>query len=119
MAKTSEVLTWIYNKFLKAIRVTVALKYITYLKPVAKDIGINSTEIAAAKHNRNYLAIVNDSDTTIYIAIGATAVVGRGIRLNANGGSFEMTKDNLSYQIVNGIHGNSGTKQVTVQEAVE
>jgi len=77
--------------------------------------GSSSTELVAANAARKYLAIVNDSDETVYISIGETAVVGKGIRLNANGGSFEMDNSNLSFKAVNGIC-SSGDKNVTYQE---
>lgn len=50
------------------------------------------TQALAANTQRSYLLIVNDSDTIIYIALGATAAVNTGIRLNANGGSYEMSR---------------------------
>ena len=56
--------------------------------------------------------VVNDSDETIYIALGASAVVGRGIRLNANGGSFSTE---IWQGTVNGICA-SGSKMVTITE---
>lgn len=64
-----------------------------------------STEIFAANANRSYALIQNDSDTAMYIAFGTAAVASTGIRLNANGGSYEMSKafNNLTGLAINGI----------------
>lgn len=92
---------------------------IEYLPPHRADVlSSESRRIVAGRQWRRYLAIVNDSDTVIYLAVGEDAQVGRGIRLNASGGSFEMTDDNLSEQGVWGIHAGTGVKSVTVQEAI-
>ena len=80
------------------------------------DVATTSTAILAANTKRRYAAIVNDSDTAIYIALGAAAVVNAGIRLNASGGSFEILTHDMSSEAINGIHGGTGTKRVTVVE---
>lgn len=93
---------------------------VEYLAPRRADVlSSGSRRIVAGREGRRYLAIVNDSDTAIYLAIGLDAEVGRGIRLNAQGGSFEMTDDNLSEQGVWGIHAGTGAKSVTVAEAID
>ncbi len=51
-----------------------------------------STQIVATSTSRNYLIISNDSSNTIYLGIGANAVLGKGIRL-ATGTSYEMKLD--------------------------
>lgn len=53
--------------------------------------GITSGVALAANANRKYARFINDSDNTIYLKIGAAAVLNQGIRLNANGGSYEMS----------------------------
>ncbi len=90
-------------------------KILVYDDPTSVTVDTNSTEILAASDTRMYACIVNDSDNTIYLAVGADAVMNKGIRLNANGGSFEMTRINLCDQAVNGITLSPGN--VTVQEA--
>ncbi len=87
-----------------------------YSAPSFKSVGNTTTVISAADPNRRYLAIVNDSSEVIYLAVDADAVMNRGIRLNANGGVFEMTGLHLSLQVVNGICA-SGGMNVTLQEA--
>lgn len=55
------------------------------------SVGTASTTVLAAKTDRRFLLLINDSDTTIYCTISSIpAVVGRGARLNANGGSLFM-----------------------------
>jgi hypothetical protein len=79
-----------------------------------------TTVVVAANHNRLYLLLTNDSDTTIYLKLGASAVANEGIRLNAAGGSYEMCQasGNLYTGAVNGIHAGASTKVVTVLEGV-
>jgi hypothetical protein len=57
--------------------------------------GTGSTLAVASSTARQYTAIVNDSANTIYISLGAAAVSGTGIRLDAAGGSYEIKPDNL------------------------
>ncbi len=54
-----------------------------------------STIVVVANDNRTDLEIVNDSDIVVYLARGNAAVIGSGIRLNANGGSYTMDMQNL------------------------
>lgn len=80
------------------------------------NVGVASTAILAANTDRGYAAIVNDSDTAIYLALGAAAVLNQGIRLNARGGTFEIAWGNLWRGTIYGIHGAAGNKVVTVTE---
>lgn len=89
---------------------------LVYSAPASVAVDTKSTEILAANTRRLYACIVNDCSDVIYLAIGSDAVINKGIRINANGGSFEMTKLNLSAQAINGICVSQGS--VTVQEAV-
>jgi len=82
------------------------------------NVGVASTQILAANANRLYAAIVNDSDTEIYLGIGAAAVAHQGIRINANGGSYEINSTNLYKGAIYGIHTGVGNKIVTVVEGV-
>lgn len=78
----------------------------------AKNVTTATTEILALNGSREYALVINDSDTTIYLGIGEAAVLNKGIRLNANGGSYEMSRllGNMSTAAINGIHGGSGNK---------
>jgi len=57
----------------------------------------NPIQVLSTKTSRQYALIQNDSDTSVYLALGAstTAAVNEGIRLNANGGSYEINELNL------------------------
>lgn len=75
----------------------------------------------SANANRRYALFINDSDTVIYLKLGATAVANQGIRLNGGGTAsdrYEMTigAGNLYTGAVHAIHGGSGTKILLVTE---
>jgi len=80
------------------------------------DVTTTSAIILASNTKRKYALLVNDSDTIIYLGIGATAVVNRGIRLNSSGGSYEITSINLTKKAIYGIHGGAGNKRLTIIE---
>lgn len=84
----------------------------------AVNVAASDTAVIAANPSRAYLLLVNDSDTVIYIKLGAAAVANQGIRLNANGGSYEMSAEagNLYQGAVKGIHGGTGNKVLLVTE---
>lgn len=92
-----------------------ALTAVTHTHPNATT---SSGAMLAANADRNYALIQNDSDTVVYIKIGAAAVVNQGIRLNANGGAYEMSakNGNLSRLAINGIHAGVGNKAILVTE---
>jgi hypothetical protein len=54
------------------------------------SVGSTTTEVVAANVARKGFVCVNDSDEEIYLGIGESAVMNKGIRLNASGGSFEL-----------------------------
>lgn len=54
-----------------------------------------SVIVVVANERRADIEIVNDLDVVVYLARGDTAVVGSGIRLNPNGGSYSMDTQNL------------------------
>ena len=80
--------------------------------------GTASVEVAPAVASRRYLLLVNDSTSPIWINIGATAVANEGVRINAGGGSYEMSaaNGNLSSRAVNGIS-DAVTKILLVTES--
>ena len=86
--------------------------------------AVNATvvtgEVLAANTNRKYALIINDSDATVYIKIGAAAVLNQGIRLNAYGSSYELSHSNgnLNTGAINAIHGGAGNKALLVTEGV-
>lgn len=82
-------------------------------------IGVVSDAALAANANRKYALLVNDSDSVIYLKIGAAAVANAGIRLNASGGSYEMSAQygNLDTRVINAISSGAG-KVLLVAEGV-
>jgi hypothetical protein len=75
-------------------------------------VGNTSTLVLAADLKREHLLLINDSDEIMYIAFGQPAVANTGIRLNANGGQFEMV-DTVYKQAIYGICA-SGNKKILV-----
>jgi hypothetical protein len=77
-------------------------------RPVAFTATSKSTtnQVVAANPDRTYLLICNNSDTVCYLAFGEASVASYGIRLNANGGSYEMSKQlgNLTQEAINSIN---------------
>lgn len=84
----------------------------THSAPTA---GVASGVILAANINRRYALLVNDSNTDVYLALGVAAALNTGIRINANGGSYELSGTNLWKGVINGISGVAG-KIVLVTE---
>ncbi len=86
----------------------------------AASVATTSTAVLAANPNRIYLLLVNDSDTPIYAKLGAAAVANQGIRINANGGSYELSEalGNLWTGAVNAIQAGAGVKLLLATEGV-
>jgi Ni,Fe-hydrogenase maturation factor len=89
---------------------------LTWAAPTFATVGVASGAALAANANRKGAVFVNDSANLIYLGIGAAASVGRGIRLNRQGGSYEMNATNLSTQVVNAIATGAGSN-LCVHEA--
>jgi hypothetical protein len=85
----------------------------------AVTVGNTNTAALAANANRAYALFVNDSDEVIYLSLGGTAAANTGIRINANGGSYELgyAAGNLFVGAVNAICA-SGGKKLLVTEGV-
>ncbi len=80
-------------------------------------VGTASSTLLNANANRRYALVTNDSDTAIYLKIGAAAVVGNSIRINANGGCFEIDYGNLMTGTITGITPSTGAfKNVCIFE---
>jgi len=75
-----------------------------------------STIIVPANEQRVDLKIVNDSDSIVYLARGNTAVVGSGIRLNANGGTLNMDTADLFLGAIHAICELGEDATVTISE---
>jgi hypothetical protein len=82
------------------------------------SVAATSTLVRAANNSRNFLLLVNISDTSIFCKFGAPAVVSEGIPLFANGGSL-LLDVKFSSAAVNCIAGVAGGKLVLVTEGVQ
>lgn len=84
---------------------------------VHRNINLTTTqeEILPVNPDRHYVLMVNDSDSVFYLALGTPAVANQGIRLNANGGSYEINSTNLFKGQINGIS-TAATKKLMVTE---
>lgn len=78
-----------------------------------------ATSALAANLNRKYLLLQNDGANDVYIKVGADAAINAGIRVLANGGSYEMTRQigNLMTGVIKGIT-ISGTATLLITEGV-
>lgn len=82
---------------------------VNYLSSVSTQSATNTTalwpvKILSGNTGRTYAQITNDSDTAVYLYFGTftdpsaastSAKVNQGIRLNATGGTYEITDQNL------------------------
>jgi len=86
--------------------------------PVGVNVTTTSTQVLAVNASRKVAIICNDSDTTLWLAIGQTAVANQGIRLNAKGGILVISRtgDIYSTEAVNAIHDSTGNKVAAAQE---
>ncbi len=90
---------------------------ITTVTDATVTVGVATGVALALNVARANAVFVNDSDETIYLARGNDAVVGSGIRLNANGGSYEIDSGNLFLGIINAI-ATGADANLTVSEGV-
>lgn len=75
-----------------------------------------STLVLAANPNRVDCDFVNDGDQICYLARGNAAVIGSGIRLNPNGGSYRIGTNNLFYGAIYGICLLDDDNNITISE---
>lgn len=75
----------------------------------SSTIGTTAIDVLSASTTRQYAFFSNDGDANIYLFLGAstTAEVGKGIRLNSSGGSYEINGNNLYTGIVSAISSSS------------
>ena len=85
------------------------------LGPDSATVGVASAELLSVNPERRGLILVNDSSNVIYLAFGVPAEIGKGIRLNPNGGSFTMTGTSFSNDAVFGIATGAGSN-LAIQE---
>lgn len=77
--------------------------------------GTSSKVALAANTDRRYALFVNDSDTNLYLALSTGAAANTGIRLNANGGNYEINATNMYYGVVN-VFSTTASKNLLVTE---
>jgi len=82
------------------------------------SVKTSSTTVLVVNGNRKTANLVNDSNETIYLALGEDAELNKGIRLNAGGGNFEINASNMWKGTVNAIC-LSGSKNLCVSETTE
>ncbi len=80
------------------------------------EVQLASTIVLAANDARGDADFVNDGDDAIYLSRGNVAVLGQGIRLNPNGGSYHIGTNNLFKGIIYGISTNE--TDLTVSEGL-
>ena len=85
--------------------------------PASVLVGTSSTVVLTAEQTEKceYISIVNDSDTTIYIGIGASAELNKGTRLNANGGALVFELPIIPKGIAINAIASSSNKNLTIQ----
>ena len=71
-------------------------------------VGNTSTQILAATSGRRYAVLTNDSSEDIYISLGATAEMNKGIRLNKRGGVLNISGFRPFKGQINGICSSGG-----------
>lgn len=86
--------------------------------PGTTSVTDSSTEIVATNTSRRWCFLTNIGSQDVYVAIGQTAILNRGILLAANGGSLAMGADTMSTEAINGIT-STGTSNVIFQEGNE
>lgn len=85
----------------------------------AAAVADTATQVLAANPRRVYAIACNDSDTDIYLRLdGEEAAVGRGIRVPAQGGAYEMSPayGNLVTGALSAIHDGEGAKNLLITE---
>lgn len=84
-------------------------RIITSITETAKSVLTTSGTVLAASTNRRYARFENDGSYRIYLALGATAVVQRGVKLDV-GDVFEIDDHNRYTGVVTGISATTGQK---------
>lgn len=75
-----------------------------------------SQSVLAANDDRKWAIICNSSDVGLWLALGASAVIGTGIYVPPNGGSFVIDDQNLFRGAVNGVMASGSSKVIGTVE---
>lgn len=87
------------------------------LKAVHRNIDLTTADVLILGKNPGRVSAImsNDSDTICYIALAVPAVANQGIRLNANGGTYEINSTNPWFGEIHAISVGA-TKRLTITE---
>lgn len=88
--------------------------------PIFSSVEVQKTTtlVLASQPSRTNVLLVNDSDQVIYLMFGADAVLNEGIRLNAEGGSYELSipLGTMTDDVINAIHNGDRGKNLLITE---
>ena len=84
--------------------------------PGVINVTDTSTEIVSVNTSRKWCFIYNDGNHDIYMAVGQTAVLGKGFLLQKMGGSTLLDSTIMSNQQLNGITKAGQNANVVFQE---
>lgn len=71
--------------------------------PGTVSVGIASVAVLASNDRRRYAIICNSGANGLWLGLGVAAVVGTGIYVPPNGGTFVIEGDNRWKGAINGI----------------
>lgn len=86
------------------------------INSITFDVTTSSQLVLPANEHRKFAIFVNDSSSTIYLKMGGAASLHSGIRISANGFSYEIDNTNLWVGDVYAIHDGIGTKKLLIEE---
>lgn len=76
---------------------------LTASSPTAATVGTSSASAVASNANRKGLVLINTSNNTISLGLGATAVLSSGITLSGGGGTWVMDEFTFTTAAINAI----------------
>lgn len=92
------------------------------MSPVATSVSIysvtvssSSTQALSSSSNRVSAVFTNDSNQVIYLSLDGTAAMNAGIRLNPNGGSYEINATNMFRGYVYAICASGGANLCVIE----
>jgi len=89
-----------------------------YVSPGHSYLGVTDVSQLALVANplRKYALFINNSDSAMFLMFAGAAVINEGIRLNGDGGSYEMTPDTLYRGNVSAISLIAGPSRLLILE---
>jgi hypothetical protein len=80
------------------------------------NVTTTSQLVLAANEQRKFAEFINNSDENIFLSFGSAAAVDDGVRISADGFSYEIDFANLWLGDVFAIHGGTGNKKLLIRE---